>query len=180
MECVRASGLEKVGGVCGDSNVMNSVERAKEFQIVFNSIRVVEFDSRLLQESRHMKDDFLNRFSVFRKRPRQRASSIPDISTKWVDVNERGVKHVEHCSRLYEKEFERSSSNIECAMFDASAREIMVFVPPRHVAWLALRVRWAIELQFDEQVVCRDWIGELLNSCSEKMRTEGRKSGEKF
>ena len=52
-----------------------------------DSIRVVELDPRVLREPRQLDIDFVNQLDVHRKRPRQWASSIPVIPTKWVDVN---------------------------------------------------------------------------------------------
>ena len=43
IDSVNAIGSKEVGGVSGESNVMNSDEHTEEFQNVFDSISVVEF-----------------------------------------------------------------------------------------------------------------------------------------
>ena len=58
IDSVKAIGSKDVGGVSEESNVINSDEYAKEFQNVFNSVSVVEFDPRLLRESRQVEIDF--------------------------------------------------------------------------------------------------------------------------
>ena len=63
---------KEVGGVSEESNVMNSDKYAKEFQNLFNSISVMEFDPK-------MEIDFVNQMDLYRKRSRQWASNIPVI-----------------------------------------------------------------------------------------------------
>ena len=68
---VKVIGSKEGGGVSEESKVMNSDKYAKEFQNVFNSISVMEFDPRLLRDSRQSEIDFVNQLDVYRKRPRQ-------------------------------------------------------------------------------------------------------------
>ena len=63
----------------------------------------------------------MNQLDVYRERPRQWALSVPVIPTTW--VNEGGAKQLACCSRLSEKEFDRSSSDVECVM----SRKIVVW-----------------------------------------------------
>ena len=134
-----------------------------------DSISVVEFDTRVLRESRQMEIDFVNQLDVNCKRPRQWASSFPFIPTKRVDVNGGGAKQLEYRSRLREKELKRSSSYVEWAMLGASPRKIRSLDTSGATSYGWSEV--AIERQPDEQVVCHDMIGEL--SCSlSGMRTE--------
>ena len=93
-------GSKEVGRVSEESNAMDS-------------IRVVEFDPRVLRESRHMAIDFVNQLDVNCKRPRQWASSFPVIPTKCVDVNGGGATQLDYCSRKCEKELKGSSSNVK-------------------------------------------------------------------
>ena len=111
---------------------------------------MVEFDPRLLRES------IVNQLYVNCKRSRQWASSFPVIPTKWVDVSGEGAKQLEYSSRLCEKELKRLSSNVKCATFDMTSRNVVCATSDV-----------ASELPADEQVVCRDLIGELSNSLSE-------------
>ena len=53
------------------------VGRAAEEPNAMDSMRVVEFDPRVMREPRQMEIDFVNRLDVHRKRPSQWASSIP-------------------------------------------------------------------------------------------------------
>ena len=96
---------KEVGGVSEESNVTNSDKYAKEFQNVFNSISVMELD----RDSRQTEIDFVNQMDVYRKRPRQWASNIPAIPTKWVHMNEGCAKQREYRSRLCMK---KSNSGI--------------------------------------------------------------------
>ena len=123
-DSVRAIGLEEVGEVDEESNVMNSDECTKEVQHVFDSISVAEFDTRVLRESTQTDIDFVDQFDVYRERPRRWASSISVIPTKWVD--EGSAKQLEYCSRLCEKEVDRFSSNVKCVTVDVMSRKIMV------------------------------------------------------
>ena len=132
------------------------VGRVGEESNARDSIIVVEFDPRVLRETRQMGIDFVNQLDVHRKRPKW-ASSIPFIPTKWVDVNGGGAKQLEYCSRLCEKELKRLSSNVKCDMMSrrvVSATSDVASEPPT-----------------DEQVVCQDLLGELSRSLS-GMRTE--------
>ena len=146
-DSVKAIGSKEVGRAVEESNAMDS-------------IRVVEFDPRVLREPRQMEIDFVNQLDVHRQRPRQWASSIPVIPTKWLDVNGGGAKQLEYCSRLCEKELNRLSSKVKCATFDMMSRSVVsatsdvVSEPPT-----------------DEQVVCQDLHGKLSCSLSGK-RTE--------
>ena len=135
----------------------NEVGRVSEESNATDSISVVEFDTRVLRESRQMAIDFVNQLDVNCKRPRQLASSFPIIPMKCVDVNGGGAKQLEYCSRLCEKELKGSSSNVKCETFDIMSRSVVSDV--------------ASELPTDEQVVCQDLLGKL--SCSlSGMRTE--------
>ena len=82
---MKAIGLIEVGGVDEESNVMNSDECTKEVQRLLDSNGVAEFDPRLLRESRQTASDFMDQLEVYRKLPRQWASSILVIPTQWVD-----------------------------------------------------------------------------------------------
>ena len=73
-----------------------------------------------------MEIDFVNQLDVYRKRPGLWASSIPVIPAKWVDVNERDAKQLECHWGLCGQEFERWNPIVECAMFGARSRKIMV------------------------------------------------------
>ena len=64
----------------------------------------------------------MDQVDVYRKRPRQWASSTPIVPTRWVD--EGGARQREYCSRLCGKEPERSSSDVKCATFDMRSRKI--------------------------------------------------------
>ena len=55
---MKATGSKEVGRVGEESNAKDS-------------IRVVEFDPRVLRETRQMEIDFVNQLDVHRKRPRQ-------------------------------------------------------------------------------------------------------------
>ena len=107
----------------------------------------------------------MNQLDVYRKRPRQWASSTPVILTK--RVNERGAKQLEYCSRLCEKEFEWSSSNVKCATLDVMSRKIMVLdaFATRCVAGAASK--GTSEPQPYEEAVCQDLLGELSYSLYE-------------
>ena len=140
----------------------NEVGRVSEESNATDSISVVEFDTRVLRESRQMAIDFVNQLDVNCKRPRQWASSFPVIPTKCVDVNGGGggAKQLEYCSRLCEKELKGSSSNVKCETFDIMSRSVV-----------SATSDVASELPTDEQVVCQDLLGKL--SCSlSGMRTE--------
>ena len=67
------------------------VGRVGEVSNTMDSTSVVEFDTRVLLESRQMDIDFVNQLHVKCKRPRQWASSFPVIPTKFADVNGGGV-----------------------------------------------------------------------------------------
>ena len=91
----------------------------------------------------------MNQLDVNCKRPRQWASSIPVIPTKWVDVNGGGAEQLKYCSKLREKELKRLSSNVKCATFDMMSRSVVNATSDV-----------ASELSTDEQVVCMprfDW-----------------------
>ena len=109
---------------------------------------MVKFDPRLLRELRRTEIDFVNQLDVYRRRPRQWALSCPVIPTKWVD---------ERNSRLCEKEFEQSSSDVESAM----SRKIMVLDDSALCCIASALSEMAIELQFDEQAVCQFLLGEV-------------------
>ena len=98
---------------------MMSDKYAKEFQNVFNSISVMELDPRLLRDSRQTEIDFVNQMDVYRKRPRQWASNIPVIPTKWAHMNEGCAKQHEYHSRLCMKKIEQWNLTDECVMSDA-------------------------------------------------------------
>ena len=102
IDSVQAIGSREVGGVSEESIGMNSDEYTKEVQYVFGSISATEFDPRLQRESRQTEIDFISQLDVSRKRPRQRASSIPVMATTC--VNEGGAKQLVYYSRLCEKE----------------------------------------------------------------------------
>ena len=70
-----------------------------------DSISVVVVDTRLLRESRQMEIDFVNKWDVYCRRPRQWALGSPVIPTRRVG---------EPYSRLREKEFEWTSSVVKC------------------------------------------------------------------
>ena len=91
----------------------------------------------------------MNQSDVYRKGPRQLAWSSPVIPTECVDVNDVGVRQLEYHSRLCEKEFERSSSKVECAMFDASFRKIMVLNASRGCCMIGATSEVAINLQLE-------------------------------
>ena len=91
---------------------------------------------------------------MYRKRPRQWASSFPLIPTKCVDVNGEGAEQLEYRSRLCEKELKRSSSDVECAMLGASARKIRSLNASGARRMVSATSEVAIEPQPDEQVVC--------------------------
>ena len=78
---------------------------------------------------------------------------------------------LEYCSRPCEKDLKRSSSDVECAMLGASPLFFWSLDASgaRRVVGTASEV--AIETECDEQVVCQDFLGELLYSLS-GMRTE--------
>ena len=63
-DSVEAIGSEEVCRVSRESNAMDST-------------RVVEFDPRVLRESKQMAIDFVNQLDVICKRPSQWASSFP-------------------------------------------------------------------------------------------------------
>ena len=110
---MEAIGLREVGGVGVESNVMNSDECTKEFQRVFDSIDVAEFDPKDCCGNRDRRRSMSwTSLEVYRTRPRQWASSVPVIPTKWVD--EGGAKQLEYCSRLGKEEPERQSSIVKC------------------------------------------------------------------
>ena len=136
----------------------NEVGRVSEESNATDSISVVEFDTRVVRESRQMAIDFVNQLDVNCKRPRQWASSFPVIPTKCVDVNGGGAKQLEYCSRLCEKELKGSSSNVKCETFDMTSRSVVSATSDS-------------ELPTDEQVVCQDLLGKLSSSLS-GMRTE--------
>ena len=133
----KAIGLKEFGRFGEESNTTDS-------------IIVVEFDTRVLRESRQMEIDLVNQLDVNCKRPRQWASSFPVIPTKCVDVNGGSAKQLEYCSRPCEKDLKRLSFNVKCATFDMMSRTSEV----------------AIEPQPDEHVVCQDFT-DLSNSLSE-------------
>ena len=87
-DSVRSFGMREVGGV--DEGPTWSI-RTSDVQHVFGSIIVAEFDPRLLPESKQMGIDFMSQLEVHR-RPRQWASGIFVIPTKWVD--ERGPSNL--------------------------------------------------------------------------------------
>ena len=120
----------------------------------------------------------MNRLDVYRKRPRQWASSIPVIPMQWVDVNEGGAKQLEYRSRLYGKEFERWNPTVECAMFGPSSRKIMFLDAARACCLAGATNEVSIEPQRDEHVVCQDLIGEMSTSLS-GLRNEAHDLGEK-
>ena len=120
LDSVRAIGLREVGGADEEPNVMYSDECTKTAQRVLGRIVVAEFDPRLLREPRQTEIDFMDQLDVYRDRPRQWASSIPVIPTKWMDEGD--AKQLEYCSRVCEKELKRSGSNNKCATFDMMSR----------------------------------------------------------
>ena len=69
-------------------------------------------------------------------------------------------KQLEYCSRLCEKELKRLSSNVKCATFEMMSRSVV-----------SAASDVASELPTDEQVVCQDLTGELSNSLTQ-MRKE--------
>ena len=147
-------------------NIISMVSRGPKRKVgeesnTMDSIRVVEFDPRVLREPGQNGDRFCK--SVVCEPQTSEAVGIkfsPVIPTKWVDVNGGGAKQLEYCSRLCVKELKRLSSNVECATFD---------MMPRSVVSATSDV--ASELPTDEQVVCQDLLGELTCSLS-GMRTE--------
>ena len=146
-DSVKAIGSKEVGRAIEESNAMDSIS-------------VVEFDTRLLRESRQMEIDFVNQLDVYYRHPRQWASFVG--MTGMLEA-----RQLEYRSRLCEKGLKRSGSDVECAMLGASPRKIRSLDASgaRRMAGVASGV--AIEPQPDEQVVCRDVIGELSNSLSE-------------
>ena len=136
-------GSKEVGIVGEESNAMDSIS-------------VVEFDTRVLRESRQMEIDFVNQLDMNCKRSRPWALTFPVIPTKWVDVNGGGAKQLEYCSRLCEKDLKRLSSNVKCAMFGMMSRSVA-----------SATSDVVSKLPTDEQVVCQDLTGELSNSLSE-------------
>ena len=108
---VKTIGSYEVGGVGKVSNVMNPDEYTIEVQCVVCRISAVEFDPRLLRESRRTEMDFMSQLEVNWKRPKQWALSSPVIPTRTY-------------LRLCEREFERPSSYVvsqKITVFDASA-----------------------------------------------------------
>ena len=147
------------------------VDRVGEEPNVMGIVRVVEFDTRVLRESRQMEIDVVNQLDVNCKRPRQWASSFPVIPRKWVDVNGEGAEQLEYCSRWCEEELEGSSSNVKCETFDMMSRKITLLDASATCWVVSASSDVASELPTDEQVVCQDFLGEL--SCSlSGMRTE--------
>ena len=142
---------------------------------MFDTISTAEFDPRLQRKSRQTEIDSMNQLDVYRKRPRQWASSIPIISTKW--MSEGPAKQLEYHSRLCEKELKGSSSLVTCVTFDMMSRKIML-LDASATCWMAgATSEVASELHSDEQAVCQDLLGELSGSLS-GMREELR-NGEK-
>ena len=139
------------------------VGRVGEETNTTHSIRVVESDPRVLQESRQMEVDFVNQLDVHRKRQRQWASGILLIPTK----NGGGAEQLEYRSKLCEKELKRSSSDVECAMLGASPRKIRSLDASRARRMVGTASKVAIEPQPDEEVVCQDLTGEMSTSLSE-------------
>ena len=112
------------------------------------------------------------------KRPRQWASRIPIIPTKWVD--EKGAKQRENCSRLCEKELERSSSNVKCATFDMRSRKI-TFLDASAKRWVgAVRVRKRLSYNLMSKQVWKSWEDYRIRCLRyEKKCAIGRKFGDK-
>ena len=122
-------------------------------------VRVEEFDTRVLRESRQMEIDVVNQLDVNCKRPRQWASSFPVIPRKWVDVNGEGAEQLEYCSRWCEEELEGSSSNVKFERFDMMSRKI-TFLDASATCWVVSATSDVTsELPTDEQVVCQDLLG---------------------
>ena len=92
-------------------------EYTTKVQTVVGRISAVEFDARLLRESRQTEFNFVDQLDVYRKRPRLEAFSIPVIPMRRVDAR---------YSRLCKKEFECSSSDVKCLTFDVMPRKTMV------------------------------------------------------
>ena len=88
-----------------------------------DTISVVVFDTRLMQDSRQMEIDFVNQLDVYCRRPRQWESFVGMLE----------ANQLEDRSRLCEKEFKRLGFNVECPLFGASP-----WMLPEHVVWLAL------------------------------------------
>ena len=70
IDSVKAIGSYKVGGVGEESNVMKPDDYTNEVQCVVCRISAVEFDPRLLRESRQTEIDVVNQLEVYQKRPR--------------------------------------------------------------------------------------------------------------
>ena len=70
IDSVKAIGSIEVGVTCEEPNVLELAESAEELQNVFDSISGVRLDPELLSASRKVEIDFMNRWEVFRKRPR--------------------------------------------------------------------------------------------------------------
>ena len=124
----------------------------------------VEFDTRMLRESRQMEIEFENQSDVYCKRPMQ----CPVIPTKWVGV--KGMleaNQLEYRSRLFEKDLKRSGSDVECATLDPLPRKIRSLDASGACRMNGTVSGVASEQQPDEQVVCQDLTGELSNSLSE-------------
>ena len=97
----KAIGSMEVGVTCEEPNVLELVEYTEELLDVFDSIRGIRLDPKLLKVSRHVELDFMSRLGVYRKRPRTWATDrgIPVVPTKWVDVNKGDAKQPEYRSR---------------------------------------------------------------------------------
>ena len=126
-------------------------------QYVVSRISTVECDPRLLRESRQTEIDFAYQLEVHGKRPRQWALNNPVIPTRWVD---------ERCSRLCEKEFGWSSSNVKCATSDVTSRKIMVLDESAMCRMASAVSEVAAELQHDEQACQESMLGEWSYSLS--------------
>ena len=140
-------GLSYVALTDSESTIgSKEVGRAVEESNVMDSISVVVFDTRLMQESRLLEIDFVNQLDVYCRRPRQWESFVGMLEAK---------QH-EYRSRLCEKELKRLGFDVECAMLGASPRKIrsMDASGARRMAGTVSGV--AIEPQPGEQVVCQD------------------------
>ena len=155
---------KEVGGVSEEFERDEFGRVHKGSSVCVDSIGAVEFDPRLLREPRQREIDFMSQLDVYRKRPRQWASSVPGIPTERVD--EGGVEQPEYYSRSCEKELKRSSSNVKCVTVDVMSRKIMFWDASAMRCVASATSEVASELPPDEQAVCQDLLGELSSSLS--------------